>query len=73
MPAARSNSSIAKCGVEPLPGVPKLITPGLALACATSPAIDVRSPCAPVAMTTGTRPTSETGVRSRSGSKGAGW
>jgi hypothetical protein len=36
MPAARANSSAARCGVEPLPGVAKEIEPGLALAAAIS-------------------------------------
>ena len=36
MPARRRNSSAAKCCVEPMPMVPKLSLPGLALAAATT-------------------------------------
>ena len=50
--------------VEPLPGLAKLTTPGLAFDIAISFASDAGSACALAAITTGTRPTCEIGVTS---------
>ena len=73
MPAARSNSSIARCGVEPLPGDANDSAFGLALAAAISCATLPNGAAGLAAITTGTRPTMATGTRSRSASNGGGW
>jgi hypothetical protein len=51
------NSSIARCGVDPLPGVATVTPPGLALAAATSSGNVLIGEPSRTVNTTGTRPT----------------